>query len=108
MRGPPSAQLSALYIRARTLAKKYDVAFIAVSQADVSAQGRAVLHFTQMNNSKIGKAAEADLIIGVGRENPEDGQDNFYRYLSVSKNKLGGKHGTCTVRIEPSMSRYVD
>jgi|TARA_R110000824_G_scaffold231031_2_gene418787 archaellum biogenesis ATPase FlaH len=101
-------RLSALYIRARTLAKKYDVAFIAVSQADVSAQGRAVLHFTQMNNSKIGKAAEADLIIGVGRENPEDGQDNFYRYLSVSKNKLGGKHGTCTVRIEPSMSRYVD
>ena len=61
-----------------------------------------------MANSKIGKAAEADVIIGIGKENTETQDDNFLRYLHVSKNKLGGSHGRATVRIEPKISRYID
>ena len=61
-----------------------------------------------MANSKIGKAAEADVIIGIGKEHTDSGEDNFLRYLHVSKNKLGGRHGRATVRIEPEISRYVD
>ena len=48
------------------------------------------------------------LIIGIGKENTETQDDNFLRYLHVSKNKLGGSHGRATVRIEPKISRYID
>jgi replicative DNA helicase len=101
-------RLSQVYIKARTLAKKHNIAVIAVSQAGAEADGRTSLRFTQMANSKIGKAAEADVIIGIGKENTETQDDNFLRYLHVSKNKLGGSHGRATVRIEPKISRYVD
>ena len=101
-------RLSQVYIKARTIAKKHDLAMIAVSQADATADGRTSLRFTQMANSKIGKAAEADVIIGIGKEATDSTDDNFLRYLHVSKNKLGGGHGRATVRIEPKISRYID
>ena len=101
-------RLSEIYRKSRYIAKKHDLALIAVSQADATADGRTALRFTQMANSKIGKAAEADLIIGIGKEQTDSGEDNYLRYLFVSKNKLGGRHGRATVRIEPEISRYVD
>tara|TARA_Y100001963_G_scaffold5524_1_gene7222 strand:- start:107 stop:1369 length:1263 start_codon:yes stop_codon:yes gene_type:complete len=101
-------RLSEIYRRSRYIAKKHNLALIAVSQADATADGRTSLRFTQMANSKIGKAAEADVIIGIGKEHTDSGEDNFLRYLHVSKNKLGGRHGRATVRIEPEISRYVD
>ena len=61
-----------------------------------------------LGNSKIGKAAEADVIIGIGKEQTDTGEDNFLRYLYVSKNKLGGRHGRATVQIQPEVSRYTD
>ena len=101
-------RLSEIYRKSRYIAKKHELALIAVSQADATADGRTALRFTQMANSKIGKAAEADLIIGIGKEQTDSGEDNYLRYLFVSKNKLGGRHGRATVRIEPEISRYVD
>ena len=101
-------RLSEIYRKSRYIAKKHQLALIAVSQADATADGRTALRFTQMANSKIGKAAEADLIIGIGKEQTDSGEDNYLRYLFVSKNKLGGRHGRATVRIEPEISRYVD
>ena len=79
-----------------------------VSQANAEADGRTVLRFTQMAGARVGKAAEADLIIGIGKETEEGGSDNWLRHIYVSKNKLGGKHGTCTTVIKPEVSRYVD
>ena len=76
--------------------------------ANAEADGRTVLRFTQMAGARIGKAAEADLVIGIGKEAEESGEDNKLRHIYVSKNKLGGKHGTCTTVIEPEVSRYVD
>jgi hypothetical protein len=61
-----------------------------------------------MAGSRVGKAAEADLIVGIGKEQEDSGEDNKLRHIYVSKNKLGGKHGTCTTVIEPEVSRYVD
>jgi replicative DNA helicase len=101
-------RLSEVYRKARFMAKKHQMAVIAVSQADASADGRTSLRFTQMANSKIGKAAEADVIIGIGKEQTDTNEDNFLRYLHVSKNKLGGRHGRAIVRIEPEVSRYLD
>ena len=81
---------------------------IAVTQADASADGRTSLRFTQMSGSKIGKPAEADYIIGLGKEATDNGQDNYLRYLTVSKNKIGGRHGRAIVKIQPEVSRYHD
>ena len=101
-------KLSEIYRRGREIAKKNECSVIAVTQADASADGRTSLRFTQMSGSKIGKPAEADYIIGLGKEATDNGQDNFLRYLTVSKNKVGGRHGRCIVKIKPEISRYHD
>ena len=99
-------KLSEIYRRGREIAKKNDCSVVAVTQADASADGRTSLRFTQMSGSKIGKPAEADYVIGLGKEATDNGQDNFLRYLTVSKNKIGGRHGRCIVKIAPQISRY--
>ena len=52
-----------------------------------------------MENSKTGKAAEADLIIGIGRNPNSDTENKIRRTLCVSKNKINGYHGepVCTL-----------
>ena len=98
-------RLSQVYIKARTLAKKHNLAVIAISQAGAEADGRTSLRFTQMANSKIGKAAEADLIIGIGR-NANSDLENKIRTLCVSKNKINGYHGEPVCTIRRGISRY--
>jgi replicative DNA helicase len=101
-------RLRELYRRLRETAKKYDCAVIGVSQASAEAENRTRLTMTMMEGSRVGKAAEADLIIGIGKINSgeEDGPDNS-RFLTVMKNKLSGFHGTIMCNIEPEISRYV-
>lgn len=101
-------RLRELYRRLRETAKKYDCAVIGVSQASAEAENRTRLTMTMMEGSRVGKAAEADLIIGIGKLNSgeEDGPDNS-RFLTVMKNKLSGFHGTIPCMIEPEVSRYV-
>ena len=101
-------RLGEIYRTARGLSKKHSCALIGVSQANAEADGRTVLRFTQMAGSRVGKAAEADLIIGIGKETEDMGEDNGLRHIYVSKNKLGGKHGTCSTVIKPELSRYID
>ena len=60
-----------------------------------------------MENSKTGKAAEADLIIGIGSNTMTD-PTNVTRILNVSKNKITGWHGDPSVVIDRYISRYDD
>jgi replicative DNA helicase len=102
-------RLRALYNRLRELAKKGECAVIGVSQASAEAEGKSRLSYTMMEGSKIGKAAEADLIIGIGRldaGNIENSEPDHNRYVTVSKNKLSGWHGTVVCTIQPEVSRY--
>lgn len=99
-------RLRELYRRLRELAKKHNCAIFGVSQASAEAEGRTRLSYTMMEGSKIGKAAEADLILGIGKQALEE-EDNL-RYITVSKNKISGWHGTVTCQIQPDISRYVD
>ena len=57
-----------------------------------------------MENSKTGKADEADVIIGVGKRN--DLGEASERSLSISKNKITGWHGTIHCNIDDRLSRY--
>lgn len=102
-------RLRELYRRLRETAKRFSCALIAVSQASAEADGKTRLTYTMMEGSKIGKAAESDLILGVGRHSGdnEDNQPDTTRFITVSKNKLSGWHGTVVCNIEPEVSRYV-
>lgn len=101
-------RLREVYRQARELAKRHECALIGVSQASDAARNRTRLDFSMMEGSKIGKAAEADLIIGIGKSSGEedDGPDNT-RYLNVSKNKISGWHGMVNCQLLPEVSRYV-
>lgn len=103
-------RLRELYRRLREVAKRHDCALIAVSQASAEAEGRTRLSYTMMEGSKIGKAAESDLIIGIGKHSgdTEDNEPDNTRFLTVSKNKLSGWHGTIICNIQPEISRYVE
>lgn len=97
-------RLRELYRRLREAAKKCGCAIIGISQASAEAEGCTRLSYTMMEGSKIGKAAEADLIIGIGKADLQE--DDNLRYLTVSKNKISGWHGTKIVSINPDISRY--
>lgn len=98
-------KLEAIYIYARNIAKKYDCAVIGITQAGADAAGKDVLEMSMMNNSKTGKAAEGDLVIGVGH-NPEMGKPDL-RCVNVLKNKhpMGG-HGHFFCMINGKLSTY--
>jgi hypothetical protein len=78
---------------------------IAISQASADAHGKTRISFDMMENSKTGKAAEADLIIGIGKHGSLDSLDTT-RVMCISKNKISGYHGEITCNIEPQLSRY--
>jgi len=103
-------RLRELFKNLRELAKRRNCAIITISQASAEAKGRTRLSPFDMEGSKIGKAAETDLIIGIGKHEAGDIDDSEIdnsRYLTVSKNKLSGWHGTIICNIEPEVSRYV-
>lgn len=106
-------RLGTIYQWARELAKEY-APVIGVCQADGSGEGQKWLTMANVANAKTAKQAEADWIIGIGKQN-EVGYDQL-RYLHASKNKLTGdkdsdpnlRHGRMECLIEPETARYKD
>ena len=98
-------KLRQIYTSVREIAKRRNCAVIAISQASADAHNRNSISFDQMENSKTGKAAEADLIIGIGRNGNTD-LENKIRTLCISKNKINGYHGEPVCTIRRSISRY--
>jgi len=98
-------KLRAIYTGARELAKRHNICVIALSQASADGHNKLNLSFDMMENSKTGKAAEADLIIGIGKR--ETGNPNEpMRQLNISKNKINGVHAEVNAFINPQLSRY--
>ena len=100
-------KLRAIYTSAREIAKRRNCVVIAISQASADAHNRNSVSFDMMENSKTGKAAEADLIIGIGSNTTADPTNNA-RVLNVSKNKITGWHGDPSCIIDRYTSRYND
>jgi len=100
-------KLRAVYTGAREIAKRNNCCVIAISQASADGHGKLELTFDMMEGSKTGKAAEADVIIGVGSRNKVDTEQNA-RSLYISKNKITGWHGPIACMIRPELSRYYD
>ena len=106
-------RLGQIYVWARELAKKY-CPVIGVCQANADGEGRIFLSMAEIANSKTGKAAEADWILGIGCET-KPGHE-YIRGLSAIKNKLlgdgssveGERHARAEVLIKPGIQRYID
>ena len=103
-------KLREIYVQAREIAKRYKCVVIAISQASAEAEGRTWLSYSTLENSKTGKAAEADLIIGIGKTKADEQaiEEDTTRYLTISKNKLSSFKGKLACQLEPTISRFVD
>ena len=102
-------KLREVYRQARELAKRHNILVIGMSQASAEAQGRSRVTFSVMENSKTGKSAEADIILGIGKEDEaENYLDDCVRFVTLSKNKLTGDHAEFEVILRPTISRYAE
>ena len=99
--------LKANAIRARQIAKQYNCAVFYMSQLSADAEGRSVLNQSMMEGSRTGKAAEADLMILIGKAPNVEGQEESpIRNINVVKNKLTGWHGIINVELDYLTARY--
>jgi len=105
--------LGKIYQWARELAKRY-APVIGVCQASGEADGVTYLTMAHVAGSKTAKQAEADWILGIGRDlRPEFDR---VRFLSVLKNKLVGdadsvpamRHMQKQVLLKADIARYID
>lgn len=87
-------KLKALYERARVLAKTADCLVVAVSQASADAENKHIIKYNDLENSKTGKAGEADVIIGIGSKGELSAERSQLRTLTLSKNKINGWLGS--------------
>lgn len=98
-------KLRELYLQARELSKRKNNAFFAISQLSADAQDKMYPDYSMLENSKTGKAAEADAIFCLGQS---PAINDFTRGISIPKNKITGNHQACHVRIQPEISRFVE
>jgi hypothetical protein len=100
--------LAACAIYARQIAKTYDCAVFYMSQLSAEAEGRSQLNQSMMQGSRTGKAAEADLMILIGKSPTVEGQeeDSPLRHINIVKNKLNGWHGMVNVDLDYRTARY--
>jgi len=103
-------KLRELYRRTRDLATKHNCVIFGYSQLSADAEGRVNLNNAMMENSRTGKAAEADLMILIGKYANIEGsqEDDPRRVLNVTKNKVTGWHGQIHVMLDGRRARYDD
>ena len=90
--GRGDERLKEIYVLAREVAKRNNLLMWAISQASYDAHDRAFIDYAMLDNSKTGKAGEADVIIGLGKTGSSEVENNV-RHICISKNKINGWHG---------------
>ena len=99
--------LKACAVYARQIAKTYDCAVFYMSQLSADAEGRAQLNQSMMEGSRTGKAAEADLMILIGKSPSLEGEEESpLRHVNIVKNKLNGWHGMINCELNYLTARY--
>lgn len=98
-------QLEAAATGIRNIAKKHNAVAISVTQAGDSAEGKSVLSMGDVDYSNTGIPAQCDVLMGLGGT-AEQVNANI-RVLSLSKNKISGRHEDFPVRLNPYISKYV-
>jgi len=98
-------KLGSIYTWAREIAKTYSP-FLAVCQANGSAENKKWLQHTDIKDAHTAKSSEADFILGIGT-NSETGYEDV-RYLRVLKNKFIPGEQRCELKIDPLKARYYE
>jgi replicative DNA helicase len=98
-------RLKETYVSAREIAKRNMCLVWAVSQASYDAHDRQFIDYAMLDNSKTGKAGEADIIIGIGKTGSSE-VDNIVRHICISKNKINGWHGMINAQIDVERGVY--
>lgn len=88
----------------RNIGKKYDLITIGVTQAGDSASGKIVLEMSDIDSSKTGIPAAADVLIGVGAN--EQMRDAGMRQLAICKNKITARMESWPVEVDVYRSKY--
>lgn len=90
----------------RSLAGHYNLLAISVTQAGESAQDKAILTISDIDNSKTGIPASCDvmMLIGVTDELRRMGR----RCITLAKNKVSGRHESWRVAVNDTLSRVTD
>lgn len=91
---------------ARNLGKRRNVLVVSLTQAGASATNKAALGMEDVDFSKTGIPAQADLMIGIGAD--EFMKQNNFRRISLPKNKLSGNHAVFDVEINPLIGAVKD
>jgi|TARA_R110000851_G_scaffold100413_1_gene215980 replicative DNA helicase len=99
-------RLRFLYYRLRELAKAHNIALVALSQCSHEAEGKTRITMSMLEGSKLGKAAESDIMLGIGKTDDPNNPDEPTRYINVMKNKISGWHGTVICNLDGATSRY--
>ena len=98
-------RLKETYVSAREIAKRNTCLVWAVSQASYDAHDRQFIDYAMLDNSKTGKAGEADIIIGIGKTGSSE-VDNVVRHICISKNKINGWHGMINAQTDIARGVY--
>ena len=101
--------LKANAVYARMIAKQHGCAIFYMSQLSAEAEGKTTsVNQSMMEGSRTGKAAEADLMILIAKDNVTEGQEeeSTARYLNCVKNKLTGWHGHVMCNLDYRTARY--
>ena len=98
-------RLKETYVTAREIAKRNQLLMWAVSQASYDAHDRQFIDYSMLDNSRTGKAGEADVIIGIGKTGSSE-VNNTMRHICISKNKNNGWHGMINTQIDVDRGVY--
>lgn len=100
--------LRAAYVQARDLGKKHDCVVMGFSQLNAEAEGKIRLDQSMLENSRTGKAAEADLIFLIGKSHKSANslEEDPMRYINVAKNKGEGGHPCIPCTLRGDIGRY--
>lgn len=97
-------RLGELYIRFRDILTKYDCGGIGMSQSNADGEDKTLLRTTNMANARTSKAAECDVLVGIGKSS---NLNERTRVLNLIKNKVTGSHAEVVCQLIPELSRYV-
>lgn len=100
-------RLGRLYTMAREMAKRHDLLMYGVTQCSAEGEGKTKLDYSMMAGSKTDKAAEADLIVGIGKR-PQIGEEEMHRTIGISKNKINGWHGYFGSILDKYRGMYIE
>lgn len=96
-------QLEQVAKAVRNTGQRHKSLMVSITQAGGSADGKAVLDMTDVDSSKTGIPAQADVMIGIGATSQDEEQGR--RVLSLCKNKRTGQHDVFPVRVDLAHSK---